>query len=520
MFLRRLKANSTILATNSIKTFSTSKLYAVKPKVKVEYTDLFINGKFVPASENHRMATIDPRSGEVITHVAEAQEKDIQLAVKAARNAFDNGAWPKMSGASRGKILNKIADLVEKNLNTLAELETWDNGKPLAAAKGDMALVADHFRYYAGWADKIGGKTIAVNDMFGKHFAHTHREPIGVVGAIIPWNFPLLMFAWQAAPALSVGCTIVVKPAESTPLTALFFAKLLAEAGVPEGVVNVVPGIGECAGAALASHPDVDKISFTGETTTGKLVMKAAADNLKPVTLELGGKSPSIVMDDADIDNAVEAHQVGLFLNQGQCCCASSRIYVQKGVYDEFVKKTVAKTRNRRVGDPFTDVDQGPQQNEQQYSKVMDYIQKGKNEGATLLSGGKALGDKGYYVEPTIFGDVKDNMCISREEIFGPVMQISTFSTTEEVLKRANDTRYGLAAGVFTSNINTANYLSRALKAGTVWINCYDVLVASLPFGGYKHSGFGRINGEYALDNFTHTKCIVQKLPNDGGWYH
>jgi len=247
--------------------------------------------------------------------------------------------------------------------------------------------------------------------------------------------------------------------------------------------------------------------------------MKAAADNLKPVTLELGGKSPTIVMDDADIDNAVETHQVGLFLNQGQCCCASSRIYVQKNVYDEFVKKTVEKTRKRRVGDPFTDVDQGPQQNEQQFCKVMDYIKKGKQEGATLLSGGNHLGDKGYYVEPTIFGDVKDNMAISREEIFGPVMQISPFNTLEEVVRRANDTAYGLAAGVFTSNLNTTNYLTRTLKAGTVWVNCYDVFNASLPFGGYKQSGFGRINGEYALDNFTHIKCVVQKLPNDGGWY-
>jgi len=247
--------------------------------------------------------------------------------------------------------------------------------------------------------------------------------------------------------------------------------------------------------------------------------MKAAADNLVPVTLELGGKSPSIVMDDADIDNAVETLQVGLFLNQGQCCCASSRIYVHKNVYDEFVKKTVAQTRKRRVGDPFTDVDQGPQQNEQQYWKVLDYIKKGKDEGATLLTGGNKLSDKGYYVEPTIFGDVKDNMTISREEIFGPVMQISPFKTVEEIVRRANDTKYGLAAGVFTTNINTANYMTRALKAGTVWVNCYDILIASLPFGGYKHSGFGRINGEQALDNFTHTKCVVQKLTNDGGWY-
>lgn len=518
-FLRRFTYSSKIATSNNVRCFGSNQLKAVKPSVKVEYTDLFINGKFVPATNKKTMATVDPRDGSVIANFADAQPEDINLAVKAARKAFDEGPWPAMSGSQRGRILNKIADLVEQHANTLAELETWDNGKPLSASKGDMALVVEHFRYYAGWTDKIGGKVLSCNDMFGKHFAYTQREPIGVVAAIIPWNFPLLMFAWQAAPALATGCTIVVKPAESTPLTALYFAKLLAEAGVPEGVVNVVPGIGEVAGATLSAHPDVDKISFTGETTTGKLIMKAAADNLKSVTLELGGKSPTIVMDDADIDNAVETHQIGLFLNQGQCCCASSRIYVHKNVYDEFIKKTVEKTRSRRVGDPFTDVDQGPQQNEQQYCKVLDYIKKGKNEGAKLLTGGNKISDKGYYVEPTVFGDVKDEMAISREEIFGPVMQISSFKTIEEVVRRANDTKYGLAAGVFTSNLNTANYLTRVLRAGTVWVNCYDVFAASLPFGGYKQSGFGRVNGEYALDNFTHTKCIVQKLPNDGGWY-
>lgn len=299
----------------------------------------------------------------------------------------------------------------------------------------------------------------------------------------------------------------------------MYLAQLCSQAGVPDGCVNVVPGFGETAGAALSGHPGIDKISFTGETVTGKIIMKAAAENLTPVTLELGGKSPSIIFNDADIDGAVDIHQVGLFLNQGQCCCASTRIYVEEGVYDEFVEKTIAATKQRRVGDPFDDVDQGPQQNEDQFNKVLRYIDSGKKEGAPLLLGGNRIGNEGYFVEPTVFGDVKDDMKISREEIFGPVMQIAKFKDIEEVIKRSNDTNYGLAAGIMTRNIDTAHHVSRALKAGTVWINCYDVFDSSIPFGGYKNSGIGRVKGSYALENFTQVKSVVHSLPNDGGWY-
>ncbi|ETO08951.1 aldehyde dehydrogenase X, mitochondrial precursor [Reticulomyxa filosa] len=350
------------------------------------------------------------------------------------------------------------------------------------------------------------------------------------------------MFMWKLAPALATGNTIVIKAAESTPLTALHAAHLCNEAGIPEGVVNVVPGLGEVAGAALAGHHGLNKLAFTGETSTGKLIMKAAAEKLIPVTLELGGKSPSIVFEDADIDGAVGAHQIGLFLNAGQCCCASSRIYVHEKVYDEFAEKTTKATKKRKVGDPFTDVDQGPQQNEEQFKKVLNYIATGEKEGATLLAGGKRIGKKGYFVESTVFGNVGDNMKISREEIFGPVMQITKFKDEEEVLRRANDTQYGLASAVFTRNLDKANYFSRALKliiifetlfklylivccvwlidrAGTVWINTYDVLDAPQPFGGYKQSGIGREKGEYALSNFTQVKSVIQNLPKIGGWY-
>jgi len=380
----------------------------------------------------------------------------------------------------------------------------------------DIPLTIDHYRYYGGYADKMYGMTIPVD---GDFFAYTLHEPIGVIGAIIPWNFPLLMFMWKVAPALATGNAIVIKVAESTPLTALYTSHLCAEAGIPNGVVNAVPGLGDVAGAALSSHNGINKLAFTGETSTGKLIMKAAAEKLIPVTLELGGKSPSLVFEDADIDGAIQAHQIGLFLNAGQCCCASSRIYVHEKVYDEFAEKTVKATKKRKVGDPFTDVDQGPQQNEEQFKKVLGYVSCGEKEGAKVLAGGKRIGKQGYFVESTVFGDVKDDMKISREEIFGPVMQISKFKDQEDVLRRANDTQYGLAAAVFTKDVNRAHYLSRALKAGTVWVNTYDVLDAPQPFGGYKQSGIGREKGEYALSNFTQVKSVIHNLPNNGGWY-
>jgi len=517
MLLRRLSSGYTnrVLTRNFA---TTQKL--VDPGIKVEATGLFINGKYVDATDKNVMASLDPRDESVICQVAEAQEEDIDIAVKAARDAFDSGIWSTKSGFYRGKILNKWADLIEDNLEYLAKLETWDNGKPLTYSKLDLHFCTEYIRYFAGWADKIQGKTVPNNDVLGKYFSYTLHEPKGVIASITPWNFPLLMFVWQAAPALACGNTLVAKVAETTPLTALYNAQLMSEAGVPDGVVNVVPGLGPTAGKALAGHPGVNKVSFTGSGPTGRDVMKSAAENLTPVCLELGGKSPAIICDDADVDNAVQQMQVGLFLNQGQCCVASSRIYVHEKVYDEFVEKTIAETKKRKIGDPFTDVDQGPQQNKRQFDKILGYLDKGKEAGAKVLNGGNRIGDKGYFVESTIFGDVDDNMEIATDEIFGPVMQIMKFNDYDDVLKRANNTTYGLAAGVFSNNIHTCNRFSRALKAGTVWVNCYDVFDASVPFGGYKQSGFGRIKGEYALENFTQVKAVTQLLPNDGGWYN
>jgi len=510
---------SKILKTVQQRGFAQAQAKFVKPNVDLKYTQLFINGRFVDSVSGKTMASVDPRNEQVITHIAAAQPEDIDIAVKAARKAFDEGPWPRVGGFDRSKMLWKLADLIERDSKILQQLETWDNGKPLSQSAIDMNLCIEHLRYYAGWADKIQGKTIPGGSMFGKYFGYTLHEPIGVIGAIIPWNFPLTMFMWKLAPALATGNTIVIKAAESTPLTALYAAHLCTEAGIPEGVVNVVPGLGDVAGAALAAHHGLNKLAFTGETSTGKLIMKAAAEKLIPVTLELGGKSPSIVFDDADIDNAVGAHQIGLFLNAGQCCCASSRIYVQEKVYDQFVEKTVKATKKRKVGDPFTDVDQGPQQNEEQFKKVLNYIAHGEQEGAKLLAGGRRIGKQGYFVESTVFGDVRDDMKISKEEIFGPVMQITKFKDPEEALRRANDSQYGLASAVFTKDLDKANYFSRALKAGTVWINTYDVLDAPQPFGGYKQSGIGREKGEYALSNFTQVKSVIQSLPNTGGWY-
>eukprot|EP00484_Ammonia_sp_Unknown_P001432 CAMPEP_0197021440 /NCGR_PEP_ID=MMETSP1384-20130603/2320_1 /TAXON_ID=29189 /ORGANISM="Ammonia sp." /LENGTH=517 /DNA_ID=CAMNT_0042449267 /DNA_START=32 /DNA_END=1585 /DNA_ORIENTATION=+ len=490
------------------------------PGIKVEANQLFINGKYVDALSGSTMPSLDPRDESVICQVAEAQAEDVDLAVKAARDAFDSGVWSTKSGFYRSKILHKWADKLEENLEYVARLETWDNGKPLAFSKLDLHFCIEHIRYFAGWADKIQGKTLPNNDVLGKYFSYTLHEPKGVVASITPWNFPLLMFVWQAAPALACGNSMVAKVAETTPLTSLYNAQLMSEAGVPDGVVNVVPGLGPTAGHALAAHPGVNKVSFTGSGPTGRDVMISAAENLTSVTLELGGKSPAIIFDDANIDNAVNQLQVGLFLNQGQCCCASSRIYAHEKVYDEFVEKTLAATSKRKVGDPFGDVDQGPQQNRRQFDKVLDYLNKGKQGGAKVLHGGNRIGDKGYFVESTVFGDVKDDMEIAKDEIFGPVMQIMKFNDAEDVIRRANNTTYGLAAGVFSENINTCNAVSRALKAGTVWVNCYDVFDASVPFGGYKQSGFGRVKSEYAIENFTSVKCVTQLLPNDGGWYN
>ncbi|OEL18477.1 Aldehyde dehydrogenase family 2 member B7, mitochondrial [Dichanthelium oligosanthes] len=471
----------------------------ISPPVQVNYTKLLINGNFVDSASGKTFPTLDPRTGEVIAHVAEGDAEDINRAVAAARKAFDEGPWPKMTAYERSRILLRFADLIEKHNDELAALETWDNGKPYEqAAHIEVPMVARLMRYYAGWADKIHGLIVPAD---GPHHVQVLHEPIGVAGQIIPWNFPLLMFAWKVGPALACGNTIVLKTAEQTPLSALYISKLLHEAGLPEGVVNVVSGFGPTAGAALAGHMDVDKL--------------AARSNLKPVTLELGGKSPFVIMDDADVDQAVELAHFALFFNQGQCCCAGSRTFVHERVYDEFVEKAKARALKRVVGDPFRKgVEQGPQIDDEQFKKILRYIRSGVDSGATLVTGGDRLGDKGFYIQPTIFSDVQDGMKIAQEEIFGPVQSILKFKDLNEVIKRANASHYGLAAGVFTKDLDTANTLTRALKVGTVWVNCFDIFDAGIPFGGYKQSGIGREKGIDSLKNYLQVKAVVTPLKN------
>lgn len=472
---------------------------------------MLIGGKWVESRSGKYFPTVNPATGQVICEVAEGDQADIDAAVAAARAAM-SGPWGRMNASGRGRLLNKLADAIEAHKDELAALESLDNGKPVGESmNADLPLVLQCYRYYAGWADKNHGNTIPID---GSYFAYTRHEPVGVVGQIIPWNFPLLMQAWKWGPALACGNAVVLKPAEQTPLTALRVAKLAQEVGFPDGVINVVPGYGPTAGAALSGHMDVDKIAFTGETTTGKIVMTAAAQsNLKRVSLELGGKSPNIVFADADIDAAVAGAYIGLFLNQGQCCVAGSRLFVQEAAYDEFVAKITAKAKARRVGDPFDPTtEQGPQVSEEQQQRVLGYVEAGKRDGAKLLTGGGKGFDTGYYVEPTVFTDVTDDMTIAKEEIFGPVMSILKFKDAAEVVERGNRTFYGLAAAVWTRDVKKAFGLAHALKAGTVWVNCYDVFDAAAPFGGFKMSGIGRELGQYALQLYTEVKTVIMAV--------
>ncbi|CAL4885176.1 unnamed protein product [Urochloa decumbens] len=489
----------------------------IQPPVEIKYTQLLINGNFVDAASGKTFPTLDPRTGEVIARVAEGDSEDINRAVAAARRAFDEGPWPRMTAYERCRVLLRFADLIERDAEEIAALETWDNGKTLAQSAGaEVPMLARCMRYYAGWADKIHGLVVPAD---GPHHVQVLHEPVGVAGQIIPWNFPLLMFAWKVGPALACGNAVVLKTAEQTPLSALYVASLLHEAGLPDGVLNVVSGFGPTAGAALCSHMGVDKLAFTGSTGTGQIVLELAArSNLKPVTLELGGKSPFIVMDDADVDQAVELAHHAVFFNQGQCCCAGSRTFVHERVYDEFVEKSKARAQKRVVGDPFRyGVEQGPQIDEEQFKKILRYVRSGVDSGATLVAGGDRAGNRGFYIQPTVFADAKDEMKIAKEEIFGPVQTILKFSGVEEVILRANATQYGLAAGVFTKGLDAANTLSRALRAGTVWVNCYDVFDAGIPFGGYKMSGVGREKGIYALRNYLQTKAVVTPI-RDAAW--
>lgn len=450
----------------------------------------------------------------MIANIAEGDKEDIDLAVKAAREAFDNGPWPRLPGRERRKIMLKLADLIDENTEELASLDAIDAGKLLFLGKiMDIPDAAETFRYYAGAADKIHGETLKMSKDLQ---AYTLYEPVGVVGHIIPWNFPSTMFSMKVAPALAAGCTMVVKPAEQTPLSALYYAHLAKLAGVPDGVINVVPGFGTSAGAAVSSHMDIDLVSFTGSTEVGRLVMQAAAlSNLKPVCLELGGKSPFIVFDDVDIDKVADLALQGAFFNKGEICVAGSRVFVQEGVYDNFVKKLKEKAKNWVVGDPFDpNVHYGPQVDKKQHEKILSYIEHGKKEGAALLTGGKACDRKGYYIEPTIFLDVTDDMTIAKEEIFGPVMSVLKFKTVEEVIQRANATKYGLAAGIMTNDLNIANTVSRSIRAGAVWINCYFAFDRDSPYGGYKQSGFGRDMGMDALKKYLQVKSVATPIYN------
>jgi len=489
-----------------------STTFAPDRAVPVTATKLLINNRWVEAASGRTFPTINPSTGEVICQVAEADAADVDLAAKAARHAFEHGPWRKIAAAERGQLLHKLADLIEKHADELARLESLDNGKPYKVAlAADLPLTIACYRYYAGWADKIQGRTIPIS---GNYFCYTRLEPVGVVGQVIPWNFPLLMQAWKLGPALACGNTVLLKPAEQTPLTALRVGELILEAGFPAGVVNILPGYGPTAGQAIARHMDVDKVAFTGSTEVGHLIMEAAAQtNLKRVTLELGGKSPNIVFADADMDQAIEGSHFALFFNQGQCCCAGSRLYVERKAYNDFVERSVDRARRRTVGDPFdANTEQGPQVDEAQFDKVMSYIDAGNEEGANLKCGGHRVGDRGYFVEPTVFSDVHDDMKIAREEIFGPVMSIIPFDSIDEVIDRGNRTTYGLAAAVWTRDITKATAIANGLRAGTVWINCYDVFDAAAPFGGFKQSGIGRELGEYGLQQYSEVKTVTMSL--------
>ena len=482
-----------------------------KPDVKITETECFIDGKWRPSISGKTFATVNPATEEEICQVAEGDAADVDAAAKAARHAFDEGPWRTMDARDRGRLMYKLADRMESELEDLARLETLDNGKPFSeSSTADLPLAIDCLRYYAGYADKIHGKTIPIR---GNHLCYTKSEPVGVAGQIIPWNFPILMAAWKWGPALAAGCTIVMKPAEQTPLTCLRMAKMAQEVGIPDGVINVVPGFGPTAGAACVKHPLIDKIAFTGEHRTAQVITRDSADTLKRLTFELGGKSPNVVFADADLDAAAQGAYIGLFLNQGQCCCAGSRLFVESSVHDEFLEKLQALTEKRKVGDPFApDTQQGPQVDKAQFDKIMSYVDKGREEGATCVTGGERVGDKGYFIEPTIFDNVKDDMAIAREEIFGPVLSVLTFDDKEDMIKRANNTMFGLAAAVWTRDISNAHDYASRVRAGTVWVNCYDVFDAAAPFGGFKMSGHGRELGEEGLRAYTENKTVTIAL--------
>lgn len=474
-------------------------------------TGLFINNEFVDAADQATLETVDPTNGKSLGCVSAAGKADVDRAVEAATKAFEEVWGLNTPGHQRGRLLIELAQAIEANADTIAAIESLDNGKAYSVARNmDIPEAANCLRYYGGWADKNHGKVIEVND---SKLAFTRHEPIGVVGQIIPWNFPLLMLVWKIAPALATGNTIVIKPAEQTPLSALFVARLISNI-FPPGVINIIVGVGKIAGEAISSHMHIEKIAFTGSTLIGKAIMKAAADsNLKEVTLELGGKSPAIIFDDADFEQSVKWAGFGIFFNHGQSCSAGSRVYVHDSIYEKFITAIEAYTRSLKVGNPFDkDTFQGPQISKVQFNRIMEYIKSGKDEGANCLLGGNRIGNEGYFIEPTIFTNVKPQMKIFKEEIFGPVLVIMKFSNEDDIVTLANDTIYGLAAAVFTKDVNRALRVANRLQVGTVWVNCQTRIHSQMPFGGCKQSGFGRELGEYALSNYTSVKAVHVNL--------